>query len=171
MTTQKGWKTMALIIDIFLVASLIVIIKLGWSAGFTRSFFAAFAGFAAIFAASKYPFQEGANFYLVFIITALLLIAAGGFILRLVKFFYMNDFDKAAGAVLGGALWIIVCVNVIVPTLTYGTSVFDGENKSVFRIVSNGMHSYLPSLKEYVPPFLETKYLRLLSENEQSIKN
>ncbi len=150
---------MSLLIDVFLIVSIILIAYLGWSAGLTRTFFAVFAGFLAIFAADKYPYQEGLNFYLVFLITAILVIIAGGFVLRIVSFFFMKPFDKAGGAVLSAAVWLIVSVNVIIPTLTYGTHALDGATHTVYKTISSTMHTQIPLFKDYIPSSLEKKVM------------
>jgi uncharacterized membrane protein required for colicin V production len=158
---------MTLLIDVFLAVSILLIGWLGWSAGATRSFFAALSGFTAVFAASKYPYQEGINFWLVFFISALAVIIICGFALRLVKFFFMKPFDKAGGAVLSVVVWTIVSVNVIIPTLTHGTEALNGSRGSLYKTLSAAIHKNVPVLKDYVPPYLEKKALRKKSENEK----
>ncbi|MCL2484952.1 MAG: CvpA family protein [Endomicrobia bacterium] len=159
---------MILLIDIFLIVSIFLIAYLGWSAGLTRSFFAVLTGFLAILAASKYPYQEGINFYLIFVITALAVMLVGGFILRLVNFFYMNIIDKAGGAILSAAVWIIVAVNVLVPTLTHGTHALDEPaQNSVYKTISNKMQSHISVFKDYVPPVLERKAMERQRINEE----
>ena len=91
---------MTLLIDIFILASILLTAWFGWSAGLTRSFFALLAGFVSVMAAEKYPYQSGINYYLVFAICSLVFYMTGAFALRIVKFFYMNLIDKAGGAVL-----------------------------------------------------------------------
>jgi uncharacterized membrane protein required for colicin V production len=150
----------SLLIDVFLIASVLIIGWLGWSAGVTRSFFALASGFLAVYAASKYPYQEGINYWLVFVIAALFVALAGGFVLRLVKFFFMNPFDKAGGAILSVCVWIIVCVNVLIPTLTHGTRALDGSGKTLYKTLSKTIQTNAPLLKDYVPPYLEEKVLR-----------
>lgn len=145
-------------IDIFLTLSVFLTAWLGWRAGFTRTFFAGLAGFLAIFAASKYPYQEGINFYLVFAITALLAIMAGGFTLRLISFFYLNILDKIGGAVLSACIWLIVSVNIIVPTVICGNHVSD-RTSHIYKTISNIMQSKIPVFKDYVPQLLERKIM------------
>lgn len=158
---------MTLLIDIFLVASVILIAYLGWSAGLTRSFFAVLAGFLAIAAAERYPYQEGINYYLVFVITAIVIFMICGFILRLIRFFFMNPFDKAGGAILSVAVWLIVSVNVLVPTLTHGTNALD-ENKqnTVYKTISRIMDEKLPLFQDYIPPVLEKRAIESQSINQ-----
>jgi uncharacterized membrane protein required for colicin V production len=156
---------MSLLIDIFLIASIAIIGWLGWSAGVTRSFFAVASGFLAVLAASKYPYQEGINYWLVFAITALFIVMLGGFFLRIVKFFFMNPFDKAGGAVLSVFVWIIVSVNVLIPTLTHGTRALDGSGQTVYKTLSQTIQTNAPLLKDYVPPYLEKKVLQKKSES------
>ncbi|AKL98611.1 hypothetical protein [Endomicrobium proavitum] len=147
---------MTLLIDVFLIVSVILVAWLGWQAGFTRSFFAALAGFAAMLAANMYPYKEGVNAYFVFLIAALFVILAGGFILRLVQFFYMNLVDKTCGAALGVLIWVIVAVNVVVPTLTQNLASSEGSQGTlIYKNISAGMHKKLPEFKNYIPPFLE----------------
>jgi len=157
----------SLLIDIFLGVSILLIAWLGWSAGATRSFFAVLSGFIAIFAASKYPYQEGINFWLVFVISALIIVIICGFVLRLVKFFFMKPFDKAGGLVLSVLVWIVVSVNVVVPTLTHGTRALDGSENTLYKTLSRAIHKNIPVLKNYVPSYLEKKVLQKQSENEK----
>ncbi|MDR2191435.1 MAG: hypothetical protein LBO62_00940 [Endomicrobium sp.] len=156
---------MSLLIDIFLAVSIALAAWLGWSAGATRSFFAAFSGFAAVFAASRYPYQEGINFWLIFVISALIIIMICGFVLRLVNFFFMKPFDKAGGAVLSVLVWIVVSVNVIVPTLTHGTRALDGSGNTLYKTFSRTIRKNVPILKDYIPPYLEKKVLQRQSES------
>jgi len=155
---------MTLLIDVFLIASIALMAYLGWSAGLTRSFFAILAGFLSIFAASKYPYQEGINFYLVFIITLLVVMMAGGFVLRLVNFFFMNIADKTGGAALSVIVWLIVAVNVVIPTLTYGTHALDGSTQTVYKTISKSMQANIPLFKDYIPASLEKKALEKQKE-------
>jgi uncharacterized membrane protein required for colicin V production len=140
-------------IDIFLTLSIVLAVWLGWSAGFTRTFFAVLAGFLAVFAASKYPHQEGLNFYLVFAITALLVIMVGGFTLRLISFFYLNILDRIGGAALSACVWLIVSVNIIVPTVFCGTYM-SCDQSYIYKTVSRIMQSEVPVFKDYVPQSL-----------------
>jgi uncharacterized membrane protein required for colicin V production len=157
---------MTLLIDIFILVSVVLIAWFGWSAGLTRSFFAVLAGFVSIMAAEKYPYQSGINYYLIFAICALVFYMTGAFILRIVRFFYMNLIDKAGGAVLSVLVWFVVCVNIVVPTLTYGTHALDGSSRSLYKTVSASMHKNIRMFKEYVPAILENKVIARQSNNE-----
>lgn len=157
---------MTLLIDIFILVSIILIAWFGWSAGLTRTFFALLAGFVSIMAAEKYPYQSGINFYLIFVICALVFYMAGAFILRAVRFFYMNLIDKTGGAVLSVLVWFVVCINVVVPTLTYGTQALDGSSRSFYKTVSTSMHKNIPFLRDYVPAALENKVIAIQSSKE-----
>jgi uncharacterized membrane protein required for colicin V production len=148
-----------LAIDIFLTLSVVLAVWLGWSAGFTRTFFAVLAGFLAVFAASKYPYQEGLNFYLIFAITALLVIMSGGFTLRLISFFYLNILDRIGGAVLSACTWLVVSVNIIIPSVFCGTCVAYGQSY-MYMVVSRVMQSEASVFKDYVPQSL----LRIIME-------
>jgi uncharacterized membrane protein required for colicin V production len=146
-----------LIIDIFLVVSVILIACLGWSAGLTRTFFAVLAGFVAVFVASKYPYQEGLNFYVIFVITALFIIMLGRFISRMVSFFYLNILDRIGGAALSVCVWLIVAINVVIPTITHDTHILDGPTHTIYTTVSHTMQSKFPIFKDYVLSSLERK--------------
>ena len=132
----------------------------------TRSFFAVFAGFISIFAASKYPYHDGINVYLVFVITALFVMMIGGFTLRVVRFFYMNTVDKAGGAVLSVLVWIIVSINVVVPTLTHGTHALDGSTHTLYKTISKAIQTNIPVFKDYVPASLENRALERQREKK-----
>ena len=147
-----------MVIDIFLVVSVILIAWLGWLTGFTRTFFAILAGLVAVFVASKYPYQEGLNFYIIFAITALFIIMLGGFILRIISFFYLNILDRIGGAVLSVCVWLIVAINVIIPTMLHGTYILDESTHTIYTIISHTMQAKIPMFKEYVLSSLEKKY-------------
>jgi uncharacterized membrane protein required for colicin V production len=157
---------MTLLIDIFILVSVALIAWFGWSAGLTRSFFAVLAGFVSIMAAEKYPYQSGINYYLVFVISALVFYMAGAFVLRVVRFFYMNIIDKIGGAALSVLVWFVVCINVVVPTLTYGTHALDGSAQSFYKTISTSMHKHIPFFKDYVPAALENKVIARQSSSE-----
>ncbi|MCA6071441.1 MAG: hypothetical protein LE168_03545 [Endomicrobium sp.] len=154
-----------MIIDIFLVVSVILIIWLGWSVGLTRTFFAVLAGFVAVFAASKYPYQEGLNFYVIFVITALFIIMLGGFILRMISFFYLSILDRIGGAVLSVCVWLIVAINVVIPTMTHSTHILDRPTHTIYTAISHTMQSKLPIFKDYVLSSLERKVSEHQSDN------
>jgi hypothetical protein len=157
---------MTLLIDIFLMASIALIAYFGWNAGLTRSFFAVLAGFVSIMAAEKYPYQAGINYWLIFVISIFIIFIIGAFVLRVVRFFYMNLIDKAGGALLSVLVWFIVCVNVIVPTLTFGTHALDGSARSIYKTISAYTHKNIPVFRAYVPPALERKVVA-----RQSVEN
>ncbi|MDR1523085.1 MAG: hypothetical protein LBS29_03960 [Endomicrobium sp.] len=148
-----------MIIDIFLVISLILIAWLGWQVGLVRSCFAVLAGFCSIVAASKYLYQEGLNFYYIFIIVALFIIVIGGIVFRLIRFFYLNILDRLCGLILSVLVWLIVSVNIIIPIIISGTSGLEKQNHGVYTYISTVMKSKFPILEEYVPDFLEKKFI------------
>jgi uncharacterized membrane protein required for colicin V production len=148
-----------LVIDIFLVVSIVLAVWFGWSAGLTRTFFAVLAGFLAIFATNKYPYQEGLNPYFIFAITALFIIMLGAFILRMISFFYLNIFDRTGGAVLSVSIWLVVSINIIIPTMTHGTHLLDGSNNAIYSNISRVMQSKIHMFKDYIPPSLERRVL------------
>jgi hypothetical protein len=127
---------------------------IGWSVGLVRTFFAVCAGFAAIFAADKYPCKEGMNVYLVFSIAALFIILIGAFILRIIKFFYLNIFDRAGGAFLNACVWAVLFVNIIVPSLNSRWMLFNMDNSYVYAAAARTVKSKIHIFKDYIPPFL-----------------
>jgi uncharacterized membrane protein required for colicin V production len=154
-----------LIIDIFLIISLILIAWLGWQTGFVKSCFAVIAGFCAILAGWKYPYQEGLNFYYVFIIVALFVIIVGGIISRMIKFFYLSIFDRVGGLILSILVWLIVSVNVIIPTMISGTYGLEAQKHVVYTYVSTIMKSKISMFKNYVPRFLEKNLLNMNNDS------
>ncbi|MDR1417697.1 MAG: CvpA family protein [Endomicrobium sp.] len=149
-----------MIIDIFLIISLILIAWLGWQTGFIRSCFAVIAGFCAILAAWKYPYQEGFNFYYIFIIVALFVIIVGGIVSRIIKFFYLNTIDRLGGLIVNILVWLIVSVNVIIPTMISGTHGLEEQKYVVYTYVSTIMKSKVHMFEDYVPSFLAKKFIK-----------
>jgi len=141
-----------LLIDIFLTVSTVLAAWVGWFVGFTRTFFAVLAGFLAVFAASKYPYQEGLNVYLIFIITAFFVVIVGCFVLRVINFFYLSFLDKIGGVVLNVCVCLILCVILIIPVATR-KDYASGNSTCIYKTVSSVL-SKVPYLKNYVPPKL-----------------
>jgi uncharacterized membrane protein len=139
------------------VASIVIIARIGWCTGFIKTFFTVLAGFLAIFTANKYPYQEGLNFYLIFVIIALFIIMLGNFTLRFISFFYLNILDKAAGMILSICVWLIISVNIIIPavTYTYDEHTLYAQKHTIYKNISNVIQSKIPVFKNYVPRLLE----------------
>jgi membrane-associated phospholipid phosphatase len=144
-----------MIVDIFFVVPAILIIWLGWYAGLARTFFAVLAGFIAIFAADKYPYQEGMNNYLIFSIAAVFIIMVGAFILRIINFFYLNIFDRIGGAFLSACVWTIIFINILVPSLNRRFS-YDLSSSYVY-VSAKTLELKMPIFKDYILPFLKEK--------------
>jgi hypothetical protein len=144
-----------MIVDIFFVVPAILIIWLGWSAGLARTFFVVLAGFIAIFAADKYPYQEGMNNYLIFSIAAVFIIMVGAFTLRIINFFYLNIFDKIGGAFLSACIWTIIFINILIPSLN-GCFSYDLSNSYVY-VSAKALELKMPFFKDYEMPFLRKK--------------
>jgi len=125
---------------------------LGWSVGFTRTFFAVLSGFLAIFVSNKYSYGERLNLYLIFVITALFVIVLGCFIARFIKFLYMGILDRIGGLMLNACVWLILFVNVIVPIIPNNSYALDASNSTIYRTVSHIMQSKIPLFKKCVPP-------------------
>jgi hypothetical protein len=145
-----------MIVDILFIASTILIIWLGWSAGLARTFFAVLAGFVAIFAADKYPYQEGMNAYLIFSIAVVFIIMLGAFTIKIINFFYLNIFDRIGGAFLSVCVWIIVFINIVIPSVTNWTSI-DVNSSYVYGAFAKTIQSKIPVFKDYVPLFFEKR--------------
>ncbi|MDR2666123.1 MAG: hypothetical protein LBB92_01575 [Endomicrobium sp.] len=133
--------------------------RVGWSVGFTRIFFMILAGFLAIFVVNKYSHLEGLNLCLIFVITALFIIVIGCyFITRLINFLYMNFLDKISGLVLNVCIWLMLYINIIIPTvMTNKNYALDISNGKVYKTVSYFMKSRIPLLKDYVFPYVHLK--------------
>jgi uncharacterized membrane protein required for colicin V production len=151
-----------LVIDIFLVISTILIIRLGWSVGLIRTFFAVFSGFMAIFVSAKYSYQKSLNFYLIFAITALFVIMLGALTLRIISFFYLNILDRLGGVLLSVCVWLIISMNILIPTMTHETTytLNKSTNTTIYATISNMIQSKIPIFTDYVYPLLEKKVIK-----------
>ena len=63
----------ALIINIIVIFVLFLLLYISFQAGIVRTLFAVSAGFFAVILAENYPYQYGINYYLIFVITALVI--------------------------------------------------------------------------------------------------
>jgi hypothetical protein len=143
-----------LLVDLLFAITTLLIIWLGWFAGLARTFFAVIAGVIAILAANKYPYQEGMNSYLIFLIAAVFVIMIGVFTLRVINFFYLNILDRVGGMLLSVCVWLVVFIYVVTPTIVSWSQI-DVRNSYVYSGIINTMHSKTPIFKDYIPPFLE----------------
>ena len=142
--------------DILFIISVFTIAWFGWKAGFVRSAFAVATGFLSFWAASAYPYQEGIKFYLVFIVTALFIFIIAALIFRLVKFLYLGVVDKTLGLALNLFVWFMVCVNVIIPTMTKDTHAPEAaQERVIFNTISDTVQKKFSIFKEYV---IERRY-------------
>ena len=142
--------------DILFIISIFIIAWFGWKAGLARSFFAVAAGFLAIWAASLYPYQEGINFYLIFAVTALFVFIIAVFIVRLIEFFYLRIIDRMLGLILNVLVWIVVSVNVIIPTITQNNHAPEAAQEARFyNTISDKVQKHIPIFKDYV---IEKRY-------------
>jgi uncharacterized membrane protein required for colicin V production len=146
-----------LFIDIFFVIGIILVIWLGWSTGFVRTFFAFLAGFIAIFVFWKYSYQEEMNTYLIFSISAVsavFVVMIGAFMLRIVNFFCLNIFDRIGGVLLSLCVWLIVFINVITPSLTSSRVQFDESDSYIYPAIARAVQSKIPIFKDCIQLFL-----------------
>ncbi|GHT37709.1 hypothetical protein AGMMS49593_05390 [Endomicrobiia bacterium] len=148
-----------MVIDIFLVISVVLIAWLGWSTGLVRAFFAVIAGFMATFVSAKCSYQEGLNVYLIFLVTALFVIMFGALILRIVSFFYLNILDRLGGALLSVCVWLIVSINILIPTI-HGTHKLDKSTSTIYTAISDIIQLKIPIFTDYIPPLLERKVVK-----------
>ncbi|MDR2402046.1 MAG: hypothetical protein LBD32_01090 [Cytophagales bacterium] len=140
--------------DFLFVITTLLIVWLGWSAGFARTFFAALAGFIAILAANKYPYQEGMNSYLIFLIATAFVVMIGAFTLKLIDFFYLNILDRISGMLLSVCVWLVVFVYVVIPTMISRAQI-DVRNSYVYSVITNTVYPKTSFFKDYIPSFLE----------------
>ena len=105
------------VIDVSLILLFIVFINIGFEVGLIRSFFAFCAGFISILLAQNYPEQAGINYYLIFVVTAIVIYLVGLFFVRVVKLFYLTLFDKFAGIVLSVCICFMLTANFVLPQI------------------------------------------------------
>jgi uncharacterized membrane protein required for colicin V production len=148
-----------LLIDVFFIVGIILVLWLGWSAGFVRAFFAILIGFIAIFAFDKYLCQEGVDSCLIFSILVVFVIMFGAFMLKIINFFYFNTFDRIGGAFLSLCVWLIVFTNVIIPLLASGEQ-FDESKSYVYSVIVRVMQSKIPIFKDCIP--FSAKILKII---------
>ena len=119
------------VIDIGLILLFIVFINIGFEVGLIRSFFAFCAGFISILLAQNYPEQAGINYYLVFVVSAIVIYLVGLFFVRVVKLFYLTLFDKFAGIILSVCICFVFTANFVLPQIkkyTNGTKTTVGAS-------------------------------------------
>lgn len=159
---------------ITVILILLLFLYIGFYAGFIKSFFAAVSGFVATLLAENYPYQEGINYYFVFIATAVVIFIIGIICFKFVKFLYLSLFDKMVGAVLALFLGFAVSANFVIPTIDKTASLFvDVKTKTVK--MKSFSSKVLPMFDNYVPGILNRADLSDLKYEFQaglnSIKN
>lgn len=141
------------IANITVILVLLLFLYIGYSTGIIKSFFAATAGFVSVCLAESYPYQEGINYYFVFIATAVIIFIIGIIVFKIAKFLYLSLFDKIVGACLGIFIGFGVSANFIIPTVDK-----IAEIVSDFRVqtdkVSKISSKVMPMFGNYVPNVL-----------------
>ena len=158
---------LSLAIDGSIILLLLFLLYIGYYAGIIKSFFAVVSGFFAIILAENYPYQVGINYYFVFVAVALIIFLVGIFIFKIVKFLYLSIFDKLAGACLGFFLWLILSVNVIIPSLDVYANQIQSKIEKTTSIISKLSKVTLPIFGKYIPSFIDNKKIK----NIQNIQN
>ena len=151
---------LSLAIDISIILLLLFLLYIGYYAGIIKSFFAVVSGFFAIILAENYPYQVGINYYFVFVAVALIIFLVGIFIFKIVKFLYLSIFDKLAGACLGFFLWLILSVNVIIPSLDVYANQIQSKIEKTTSIISKLSKITLPIFGKYIPSFIDNKKIK-----------
>lgn len=151
---------LSLAIDGSIILLLLFLLYIGYYAGIIKSFFAVVSGFFAIILAENYPYQVGINYYFVFVAVALIIFLVGIFIFKIVKFLYLSIFDKLAGACLGFFLWLILSVNVIIPSLDVYANQIQSKIEKTTSIISKLSKVTLPIFGKYIPSFIDNKKIK-----------
>ena len=155
---------LSLAIDISIILLLLFLLYIGYYAGIIKSFFAVVSGFFAIILAENYPYQVGINYYFVFVAVALIIFLVGIFIFKIVKFLYLSIFDKLAGACLGFFLWLILSVNVIIPSLDVYANQIQSKIEKTTSIISKLSKITLPIFGKYIPSFIDNKKIKNIQD-------
>ena len=151
---------LSLAIDGSIILLLLLLLYIGYYAGIIKSFFAVVSGFFAIILAENYPYQVGINYYFVFVAVALIIFLVGVFVFKIVKFLYLSIFDKLAGACLGFFLWLILSVNVIIPSLDVYANQIQSKIEKTTSIISKLSKITCPSFGKYIPSFIDNKKIK-----------
>ena len=151
---------LSLAIDGSIILLLLFLLYIGYYAGIIKSFFAVVSGFFAIVLAENYPNQVGINYYFVFVAVALIIFLVGIFVFKIVKFLYLSIFDKLAGACLGFFLWLILSVNVIIPSLDVYANQIQSKIEKTTSIISKLSKVTLPIFGKYIPSFIDNKKIK-----------
>ncbi len=151
-------------VNITIILILLLFLYIGYSAGIIKSFFAVSAGFFSALLAERYPYQEGINYYFVFVATAVIIFITGIIVLKIVKFLYLSLFDKIAGAFLGALLGFIISVNFVIPTIDRTVGIIS-DIRVKAEYVSDVSSKALPMFGKYVPKFLYGINLKNVSKD------
>ncbi|MCK9582367.1 MAG: CvpA family protein [Endomicrobiales bacterium] len=100
------------IFDGAVIAIIFLIGIFGFRVGVLMSLFYFIAGFGGAWVAQSYARMLGINYYIVFIVAALLLLIIGFVIKRVVGALFLGWLDKSLGFIMGAiiALWLVISV-------------------------------------------------------------
>ena len=90
----------------------------------------------------------------------IIIFLVGIFIFKIVKFLYLSIFDKLAGACLGFFLWLILSVNVIIPSLDVYANQIQSKIEKTTSIISKLSKVTLPIFGKYIPSFIDNKKIK-----------
>jgi len=100
------------IFDGAVIAIIFLIGIFGFKVGVLMSLFYFIAGFGGAWVAQSYSHALGINYYIVFIVVALLLLIIGFVIKRVVGALFLGWLDRSLGFIMGAiiAIWLVISV-------------------------------------------------------------
>ena len=142
--------------DIIFLVIVLLFCLAGFKTGIVSTIFSLGSGYAGLLAATKYSAQLGINFYLLFLIVAVAVIALGLFLGRLAQDELLGTFDNVMGMGLGSCFGIMLISILMFPVLNKLT-----WKQQVFVVSSFSGTRIIPSVQKLLPPVKEVSFKQI----------
>src|SRR5271157_4474180 len=139
--------------DIIVLVFVLLFCMAGFRTGIVSTIFCLSSGFLGLIAATKYTVALGMNFYLVFLLTAVLVIALGLFLGRIVQDKILGTFDNVMGMILGACFGIMLVSILMFPVLNK----LSWQNQ-VYVVSSYSGRHIIPAVQKMLPPVKEVSF-------------
>ena len=142
--------------DIIVLVIVLLFCLAGFKTGIVSTIFSLASGYVGLFVATKYSAQLGMNFYLVFGLLVVAIIALGLFLGNIAQDKLLGTFDNIMGMILGAGFGIMLVSILMFPVLNK----LSWKNQVYVVSSYSGIH-IIPSVQKLLPPVKELSFKQI----------
>lgn len=152
--------------DIIVLVLVLLFCIAGFKTGIVTTIFSVTSGYIGLYIATKYSGQLGMNFYLVFALVAVAVIALGLFLGHIAQDKLLGTIDNVMGMILGAGFGVMIISILMFPVLNK----LSWKNQVYVVSSYSGTH-VIPSVQKLLPPVKELsfKQIKQMIEDQKRI--